>query len=116
MDTLVQIGMDWIVAMQSLGGWLEIPMRFFTFLGSENFFNRILALVPGRAFHTRWNRRLAARYHGTVAVHPLFGSGRGMVQEQIVYRANLDRFCRLRDPDRIGLGERAVSGWLYLPC
>jgi membrane-associated phospholipid phosphatase len=45
MDTLVQIGIDWIIAIQSLGGWLKAPMQFFTFLGSENFFYLVLPLV-----------------------------------------------------------------------
>jgi membrane-associated phospholipid phosphatase len=44
-DTLVQLGVNWIVAIQSLGGWLEVPMKFFTFLGSENFFYLVLPLV-----------------------------------------------------------------------
>jgi len=43
MDYLIQNGIDWIVAIQSLGGWLELPMKFFTFLGTENFF---LLIVP----------------------------------------------------------------------
>ena len=29
MEFLVQAGVNWIVAIQSLGGWLEAPMRFF---------------------------------------------------------------------------------------
>jgi membrane-associated phospholipid phosphatase len=45
MDILIQNGIDWIVAVQSLGGWLELPMRFFTFLGYENFFFLVLPLI-----------------------------------------------------------------------
>ena len=45
MDTLIENGIDWIVAIQSLGGWLELPMEFFTFLGQENFFFLVLPLV-----------------------------------------------------------------------
>ena len=45
MDTLVQMGINWIISIQSLGGWLEIPMQFFTFLGSDNFFYLVLPLV-----------------------------------------------------------------------
>ncbi len=45
MDTLIQNGIDWIIAIQSLGSWLEFPMRFFTFLGNENFFFLVLPLV-----------------------------------------------------------------------
>ncbi|HEY3474223.1 MAG TPA: phosphatase PAP2 family protein [Anaerolineales bacterium] len=45
MDTLIENGIDWIVAIQSLGGWLELPMEFFTFLGQENFFFLVLPLI-----------------------------------------------------------------------
>jgi len=45
MDFLVQNGIDWIIAIQSLGGWLEVPMRFFTFLGEQDFFFLILPLI-----------------------------------------------------------------------
>jgi hypothetical protein len=39
MDFLVQTGVNWIVAIQSVGSWLEAPMRFFAFLCSEEFFS-----------------------------------------------------------------------------
>ncbi len=42
MDIFIKTGIEWIVLIQSLGGWLEIPMRLFSFLGSEEFF--LLAL------------------------------------------------------------------------
>lgn len=45
MDALIQNGIDWLVAIQSLGGWLELPMKFFTFLGYENFFFLVLPLI-----------------------------------------------------------------------
>lgn len=45
MEFLVQTGVNWIVAIQSLGDWLEVPMRFFTFLGSQEFFFLVLPLV-----------------------------------------------------------------------
>src|SRR5688572_24103727 len=45
MDTLIENGIDWIVAIQSLGSWLELPMLFFTALGNENFFFLVLPLV-----------------------------------------------------------------------
>jgi membrane-associated phospholipid phosphatase len=44
-DILIQYGIGWILAIQSLGRWLELPMQFFTFLGNENFFFLILPLV-----------------------------------------------------------------------
>jgi len=42
MITLLQVDISWIIAFQSIGSWLEAPMKFFSFLGSEEFF--ILAL------------------------------------------------------------------------
>ncbi|HSL29766.1 MAG TPA: phosphatase PAP2 family protein [Anaerolineales bacterium] len=45
MDTLAQSGIDWILAIQSLGAWLEPLMEFFTFLGYEDFFFIVLPLV-----------------------------------------------------------------------
>ena len=45
MDFIITNGVNWIIAIQSLGGWLELPMRFFTFLGSENFFFLVLPLI-----------------------------------------------------------------------
>lgn len=45
MDGLVQIGVEWITAIQSMGGWLEVPMRFFTFLGTQDFFFLVLPLI-----------------------------------------------------------------------
>jgi membrane-associated phospholipid phosphatase len=38
-------GIDWVLAVQSLGSWLELPMRFFSFLGDENFFFMVLPLL-----------------------------------------------------------------------
>lgn len=45
MDLLTQNGIDWIVAVQSLGAWLEAPMKFFSFLGTEYFFLLVLPLT-----------------------------------------------------------------------
>lgn len=45
MDILIQNGIDWIIAIQSLGSWLRLPMLFFTALGNENFFFLVLPLV-----------------------------------------------------------------------
>lgn len=45
MDFILANGVEWIIAIQALGGWLELPMRFFTFLGSEDFFFLVLPLV-----------------------------------------------------------------------
>ncbi len=45
MDGLIQMGVEWIVAIQGMGGWLELPMRFFTFLGTQDFFFLVLPLI-----------------------------------------------------------------------
>ncbi len=41
MDTLISVNL----ALQALGGWLAGPMKFFSFLGSEDFFLIVLPLV-----------------------------------------------------------------------
>ena len=45
MGSLISNGIHWIIAIQSLGAWLEAPMKLFSFLGSENFLFLILPLV-----------------------------------------------------------------------
>lgn len=45
MDGLVQNGINWILAIQSMGTWLESPMEFLTFLGTENFFLLVLPMI-----------------------------------------------------------------------
>jgi membrane-associated phospholipid phosphatase len=45
METLTQNGIDWIITVQSLGAWLQSPMEFFSFLGTENFFLLVLPLL-----------------------------------------------------------------------
>ena len=45
MDSLISFGLSFIMAFQSMGTWLEAPMKFFSFLGSENFFLVFLPLV-----------------------------------------------------------------------
>lgn len=45
MDALLQNGIDWVIAVQSLGGWLVAPMQFFSFLGTQDFFFLVLPLV-----------------------------------------------------------------------
>jgi len=45
MGFLVSNGINWIIAIQSLGAWLEAPIKFFSFLGSENFLFLILPLI-----------------------------------------------------------------------
>jgi membrane-associated phospholipid phosphatase len=45
MDVLVPAGVAWVVTVQALGTWLDAPMRFFSFLGTEDFFLLVLPLV-----------------------------------------------------------------------
>jgi membrane-associated phospholipid phosphatase len=45
MEFITAIGIDWVIAIQSLGSWLELPMRLLTYLGSEDFFFIVLPLV-----------------------------------------------------------------------
>lgn len=45
MDSLIQFGVDLIVRFQAMGDWLVVPMKFFSFLGSEDFFLFVLPLV-----------------------------------------------------------------------
>jgi membrane-associated phospholipid phosphatase len=42
MESLLNTGIDWIVVLQGLGDWLTLPMKAFSFLGSEDFFMLIL--------------------------------------------------------------------------
>ncbi|NCP87552.1 MAG: phosphoesterase PA-phosphatase [Anaerolineae bacterium CG_4_9_14_3_um_filter_57_17] len=42
MDIFFPGGIQLVLAIQSLGAWLEIPMKFFSFLGSEQFYLFIL--------------------------------------------------------------------------
>ncbi|PWH16501.1 MAG: phosphoesterase PA-phosphatase [Anaerolineae bacterium] len=45
MDSVMQVGIAFSLWFQGLGGWLELPMKGFTFLGSEEFFLLVLPLV-----------------------------------------------------------------------
>ncbi len=45
MQTLIQFGISFIVALQGLGDWLLPPMRLFSNLGTENFFFLVLPLA-----------------------------------------------------------------------
>ncbi len=38
METIYQLGIDIILFLQGLGAWIFTPMKFFTFLGDEEFF------------------------------------------------------------------------------
>lgn len=45
MESLLNSGINWIVMLQGLGGWLTTPMKAFSFLGSEDFFMMVLPLL-----------------------------------------------------------------------
>jgi membrane-associated phospholipid phosphatase len=45
MQTLSELGITFIVALQSAGDWLIAPMRFFSYLGNEEFFLLVLPLL-----------------------------------------------------------------------
>jgi membrane-associated phospholipid phosphatase len=45
MESLWQAGIALIIWMQGLGGWLEIPMKAFSFLGTEEFFLIFLPVI-----------------------------------------------------------------------
>ena len=45
MNPLISFGISFIVTTQSLGVWLEMPMKIFSLLGSEEFFLVFLPLV-----------------------------------------------------------------------
>jgi membrane-associated phospholipid phosphatase len=45
MQTLLDAGIAWILSLQGIGDWLEAPMRFFSQLGTEEFFLLVLPLI-----------------------------------------------------------------------
>jgi len=45
MQTLIDTGIAFIIALQGAGDWLIAPMRFFSQLGTENFFFLVLPLL-----------------------------------------------------------------------
>lgn len=45
MQTLIEGGIALIIAIQSLGDWLIAPMKFFSYLGNEEFFLLVLPLL-----------------------------------------------------------------------
>jgi len=45
MQTLIDISVAIIIAIQGMGEWLTLPMRFFSALGTENFFFIVLPLI-----------------------------------------------------------------------
>ncbi|MBI5822536.1 MAG: phosphatase PAP2 family protein [Chloroflexi bacterium] len=45
MQTLIDGGIAFIIGLQGLGDWLTLPMRFFSYLGTEDFFFLVLPLI-----------------------------------------------------------------------
>ncbi|MBL8062093.1 MAG: phosphatase PAP2 family protein, partial [Anaerolineales bacterium] len=45
MQTLIDNGIALVIAFQSLGDWLIVPMNFFSQLGTEEFFFLVLPLI-----------------------------------------------------------------------
>jgi membrane-associated phospholipid phosphatase len=45
METILQSGIAFVIWLQGLGGWLEIPMKLFSFLGTEEFFMLALPII-----------------------------------------------------------------------
>ncbi len=45
MQTLIDSGIAFIIGLQSVGDWLIVPMRFFSYLGTEDFFFLVLPLI-----------------------------------------------------------------------
>ena len=45
MQALIDFGIALIIALQGMGDWLILPMRFFSFLGTEEFYFLVLPLI-----------------------------------------------------------------------
>jgi membrane-associated phospholipid phosphatase len=45
MENLIESSIPLIVSIQNIGNWFELPMKFFTFLGSEEFFLFLLPIL-----------------------------------------------------------------------
>ncbi len=45
MQGIMDFGIRLIVGFQAMGGWLTLPMKFFSFLGTEEFFSLVLPIL-----------------------------------------------------------------------
>ncbi|MDD2920929.1 MAG: phosphatase PAP2 family protein [Anaerolineales bacterium] len=45
MQNLIEIGVAFIIALQGAGDWLILPMRFFSYLGTEEFYLLVLPFI-----------------------------------------------------------------------
>ena len=56
MQTILDLGVRLVVALQGLGTWPTLPMQFFSFLGKEDFFMLALPSSTG-AWTASWVSR-----------------------------------------------------------
>jgi len=45
MESILNLGINWVVVLQNLGDWLTLPMKFFSFLGTEEFYMLVLPVL-----------------------------------------------------------------------
>lgn len=78
MQTILDLGVRLIIALQGLGDWPSLPMKFFSFLGTEEFFLIVLPVIYWCVdsmlglqvafilmFSTSLNSALKMAFHGT---------------------------------------------------
>jgi membrane-associated phospholipid phosphatase len=68
MDTILDLGIRIVLAIQSLGGWLKTPMDLFSFLGTDYFFMFVLPVVYW-CMETRAGMRVAFILMFSVAIN-----------------------------------------------
>ena len=71
MEFFLQNEIGWVIAVQSLGSWLESPMQFFSFLGTQDFFFLVLPLVYW-SVDSRIGLRIAFTLIASVSVNYFF--------------------------------------------
>lgn len=68
MDTILELGIDFILFLQSLGDWLVGPMKFFTFLGYEEFYLFVAPVILWC-----WDAGLGLRLGLTLMISDMIG-------------------------------------------
>ncbi len=71
MEELLNSGIGFILAFQSMGDWLLVPMKFFSFLGTEDFYLIILPVIYW-GFDSRLGLRLGVMVALTSGVNTIF--------------------------------------------
>ena len=118
METILQGGINFILAFQALGSWLALPMTFFTSLGSQEFFLLVFpalywsinADLGARAgaillFTGGLNEMLKLAFHGprpywvsaqvkAMASEPTFGVPSGHAQMAVVIWGTLASYIK----------------------